>query len=51
MLDFVNEMISCYGLFVDWLFSYAIGGIPVAFIMIAGILFMTVVNYILKGIR
>lgn len=51
MVDFFNELIGCYRLFVQFLFSYSFSGIPVGFIILACMIFMIVVYYILGSVR
>lgn len=51
MVDFFNEIIRCYGMVVEFLFTYTLSGVPVGYLIAACLIFMIVVRYILGGIR
>lgn len=51
MLDFLNEILQCYKLLVDFLFVYKLAGVPVGYIIAACFIFVIVVRYILGGIK
>lgn len=51
VVDFFNSCVSCYKLFIDWLFTYSISGIPVGYIFLACLLFEFFVFYILGGLK
>lgn len=51
MLDFFNQMMGCYRLLVQWLFSYKLSGISVGYIILACLVFVLVFNYVLGRIR
>lgn len=51
MLDFFNEILSCFGIFINFLFFYTLSGIPVGYIILSCIVFMVIVDYILGSVR
>ncbi len=44
-------MIEVYGMFINWLFTFKLSGVPVGFILMACIVFLVIVSYILGSIR
>ena len=53
MVQFFNEVFACYQKFVEFLFQYnAPGtGIPFGYLILASMIFIIVVDYILRTIR
>lgn len=50
LLDFFNECLDVYGMFVEFLFTYSLSGIPVGFIILACLVFSAIVFYILGSV-
>lgn len=48
---FFNELLQCYQMFVAFLFSYTLSGIPVGYLIAACCILAAIVRYILGGIR
>lgn len=51
MVDFFNDALSAYKLYVDWLFTFKLSGISVGYIILALIVFGIVFHYILGRIK
>ena len=53
MLDFVNEIITCFRLFISFLFNYSLPGInlSIGYIALACMILVVVINYILGSVR
>lgn len=53
MVQFFNDIISCYGKFTQFLFEYTPPGlnVPYGYLILACMVFIIVVDYILRSIR
>lgn len=51
MLDFFNEVLDLYTLYVNFLFSYKLASVPVGYILIACIALRLIVYFILHSVR
>lgn len=51
MVDFLNGIIACYKLFVDWLFSYKISGVQIGFILLACLVLGIIEHYLVGRLK
>lgn len=51
MVEFLNECIHCYRLFIDFLFRFTLSGVPVGYILLACILMSLIIHYMLGVIK
>lgn len=48
MVEFFNDMLACYKLFVNWLFSYKIGGFSAGVFILACMVFSIIGYYLVR---
>lgn len=51
ILDFFSSLISCFAEWINFLFRYSIGGIPLGVYIVSCLVFIVIVHYILGSMR
>lgn len=51
MIDFLNDVLDVYKMYIDFLFSYSLSGIPVGYIFIACVALELIIYFILHSVR
>lgn len=46
MVGFVNECLLIYKKFVEFFFSYAVGGVPLGYYFLASVVFCIIIRYV-----
>lgn len=50
MVEFFNDCLQCYQLFINWLFSFSLSGIPVGYFILACMVFSLIGYYLVRRI-
>ena len=45
MVEFFNDCLQCYQMFIQWLFTFSLNGIPVGYFILACMVFSLVAYY------
>ena len=48
VIQFLNDVLECYSLFIEWLFRYSIEGIPVGYFILACMVFSLIGYYLVR---
>ena len=51
MVEFLNDSIHCYKLFIEFLFRFSLSGIPVGFIIMACIVMSLIIHYLIGVVK
>lgn len=51
MVQFLNDILTCYKMYVEWLFTYKIAGIAVGYIILACLVMGVIEHFIIGRLK